>query len=279
MRRANAMTVATFESAWTYNRRGMAAHLGGRLAEAVAAYSLAIACDTSFADAYANRAAARGQLGDMPGAFADFAAALRLAPDSPDALNNRGTLRRRLGDTSAAMRDFDRAIELNPEHADARANRAVLHHLAWNHAAAVEDLTHALAAPPGTYGIEPRRHLLTVFRGDAFYHLDRTAEAMADYRWAFAARPDAFASLVCRTIAATVRDHGAEKILADCDRHLVRDPNDVLSMARRTVVLLNLARTAEADAERERCYRAGDLADAELFEALLDRARRTPDAV
>ncbi len=257
-----------------HNRRGMAAHRAGRPADAAAAYTAALAADPDFADALANRAAARGQLGDTAGAFADFAAALRLQPAAPDALNNRGTLRRDLGDLSGALADFDRAIELDPGHADARANRAVAHHLRWDHAAAVVDLTCALDAPAGRSGVDARRHLLTVFRGDAYYHLGQTAAAMTDYRAAFADRPAAFARLVCRTVAATVRDHGADAMLADCDRHLTRDPGDYLTVARRAVICLGLGRAAEAAAARAAVYDAGDPRDADLFEALLATAGR-----
>ncbi|MGL4420930.1 MAG: tetratricopeptide repeat protein, partial [Gemmataceae bacterium] len=221
-----------------------------------------------------NRATARSALHDNVGAFADFAAAIQLRPDFADALNNRGTLRRELGDLSAALADFDRAIAIAPDHADARANRAVVHHLRWNHAAVVEDLTIALAAPPGRYGVDARRHLLTVFRGDAFYHIGRIAEAMADYRAVFAARPALFTQLVCRTIDTTVRDHGAEAMLADCARHLDRNAGDYLSHARRMMILLGLARDEEATADYATCYALGDPADAPLFEALLVRARK-----
>ena len=254
-----------------FNRRGVAFHLAGRPADAAAEYTAALAADPAFAEALANRAAARGQLGDSAGAFADYAAALRLRPGCADALNNRGTFRRDLGDLAAARADFDRALELDPGHADARANRAVVHHLRRDYAAAAEDLTRALAAPAGRSGVEARRHLLTVFRGDAFYHLGRTADALADYRAAFADDPDAFARLVCRTVATTVRDYGADAMLADCDRHLTRDPGDALSRARRAVIVLGLGRDYEA--ERTACYALGDPGDAAMFEALLTRAR------
>lgn len=258
------------------NRLGMAAHRAGDVADAEAAYTIALARDPHFAEAYANRAAARGQRGDTAGAFADYSVALRLRPDFPDALNNRGTLRRELSDVTAALADFDRALELDPDHADARANRAVAYHLTRNYAGVAEDLTRALAAPPGRSGVDARRHLLTVFRGDAFYHLGRTADSMADYRAAFADRPAAFARLVCRTLATIVHDFGADAILADCDRHLADNPNDFLSLGRRAVILLGLGRREEAEAERAACYAAGDPADAPLFESLLDFARRNP---
>jgi predicted O-linked N-acetylglucosamine transferase (SPINDLY family) len=256
-----------------YNRHGLDAHRAGRPADAAAAYTAALSADPDAADAYANRAAARAQLGDTKGAFDDFAAALRLRPDSPETLNNRGVLRRDLGDLAAARADFDKALELAPDYADALANRAVVHHLRWDHAAAAADLTRALAAPAGRSGVDARRHLLTVFRADAFYHLGRTADALADYRSAFADRPAAFARLVCRTIAATVRDHGAAAMLADCDRHLARDPGDFLSLARRTIIQLGLGQTTEAEAARAAAYAAGDPGrDAGMFETMLAHA-------
>lgn len=254
-------------------RRGVAAHQAGRLEAAVSDYTSALALDQTNAAALANRAAARAALGDTAAAFADYREALRLDPAAADTWNNRGVLRRELGDLSAARADFDNALERNPDHADARANRAILHHLQWNHAAAADDLTLALAAPPGKYGVTARRQLLTVFRGDAFYHLGRTTDAMADYRTAFADRPHAFARLVCRTVSATVRDHGAAAMLADCDRHLARDPGDYLSHARRAVILVGIGEDPSAD--RAACYRLGDAADAELFEAILACARRS----
>ncbi len=254
-----------------HNRRGVECHLAGRPADAAAAYTAALVADPCHAEALANRAAALAQLGDAAAAFADYAAALRLRPDSPDALNNRGVLRRGLGDLSGALADFTRALALDPGHADARANRAVVFHLRWDHAAA-DDLTRALAAPVGRSGVDARRHLLTVFRGDAYYHLGRTADALADYRAAFAARPAEFARLIRRTIARTVREHGADAMLADCARHLGRDPRDVLTLARRAAIHLGLGRAAEAEADRVACYALGDPRDEAMLLALLARA-------
>lgn len=261
------------DTAADHNRRGMACHRAGRPADAVDAYTAALGVDPGFAAALANRAAARAQLGETAEAFADYSAALRLQPDSPDALNNRGVLRRGLGDLSGALADFARVLDLDPDHADARANRAVVFHLRWDHAAAADDLTRALAAPAGRFGVAARRHLLTVFRGDAYYHLGRTADALADYRAAFAARPADFTRLICRTVVRTVRDHGADAMLADCDRHLARNPKDFLTHTRLGVIFLSEGRAAEAEAARAACYLLGDPRDEAMGLAILARAR------
>lgn len=257
-------------------RDGLAFHQSGRLPEAVAAYTRVLEADPRSAEAHANRAAARYQLRDAPGAFADYAEALRLRPDYPEALNNRGVLRQATGDVSGAMQDFERALELDAGYGEALVHRGVLLNQRWEHSRAVVDFTRALELAPRNPSLLARRVLLTIVRGDAFYHLGRTAEAMADYRGAFAARPAYFAGFLCRTLAHSLARNGVDAMFADCDRHLSGRPDDFMTLARRAVMTILLGRTADADTRQ--CYATGDPADAAMFEALMARARSRVDA-
>jgi Zn-dependent membrane protease YugP/tetratricopeptide (TPR) repeat protein len=86
----------------------------GRLAEAVAAYTRALALNPRLPQAYANRGAAFAGSGQLDEALADLDASVRLDPTSAAAHACRGGVRFRRGEYDAALADYDRARQLAP---------------------------------------------------------------------------------------------------------------------------------------------------------------------
>lgn len=120
----------------------------GRLEEAVADYSQAIAQDPNYAPYHFDRGSVLHRLGRDAEAIAEFEEAIRLSPPLPEAYYNRGDIRAELGDVEGALADFGYALELNPAFLNAYVNRAgILADLGENEAAA-RDVRAGLALEP-----------------------------------------------------------------------------------------------------------------------------------
>jgi tetratricopeptide (TPR) repeat protein len=106
------------------------ANCGGRNYDAaIADYTRALEINPKNAEAYANRALAKLEKGDIAGVLADDARALEIDPNSPDVHAGRALARQIHGDFSDALADYDKAIELNPDNsAGARLHRQTLLH-------------------------------------------------------------------------------------------------------------------------------------------------------
>ncbi len=131
-----------------YHSRGYAYWQRGRLAEALADQSKAIALNPRFVKAYSARGIALAGMGRYPEAIKDHTVAIRLKPDSADAYNSRGSALGNLGDADAAIRDFDKAISLDPYFDEAYFNRATAWESKGDRAAALRDLDKAIALWP-----------------------------------------------------------------------------------------------------------------------------------
>jgi tetratricopeptide (TPR) repeat protein len=148
------------DSAFIYDRRGIAYGRTERYDEAIADFSQAIAIDDSFAGAhnnrglsyykkywfdeaiadydraielspdiavfYANRGLAHSCKEDFHVAIADYSKAIELDPNLPETHNNRGEAYEKLGECEKAIADFDRELEINPNDVVAYANRVSL---------------------------------------------------------------------------------------------------------------------------------------------------------
>jgi hypothetical protein len=82
---------------------------------AIADYTQALQVNARNAEAYANRAIARLENGDVAGAMADDSRALELSPNNPDIYACRALARQIHGDFSGALVDYDGVIELSPD--------------------------------------------------------------------------------------------------------------------------------------------------------------------
>lgn len=94
-----------------------------RTGAAIRAFTLAIEADAALPQAWAARAEAAFQAGDLETALADLDRSLELAED-PAVLFNRGVLREARGEWKHAEADFGRAHELSPDDSDARDHLA-----------------------------------------------------------------------------------------------------------------------------------------------------------
>lgn len=109
------------------NAAGIRMTDAGRFAEAIAAFSEALALAPGMAGVYFNRAEARRQTGDAEGARRDLLEALKLAPDEPDFSHALGLLSYEEDDFPAATELYLKAIGLRPDFAQAWNDLGVVH--------------------------------------------------------------------------------------------------------------------------------------------------------
>ena len=81
---------------------------------ALADFDAALRLDPRFTDAWSNRAALRGELGDLAAPRTIAAASRKLAPASAVVPARRGALLHRQKKLAAALVEYDRALTLNP---------------------------------------------------------------------------------------------------------------------------------------------------------------------
>jgi tetratricopeptide (TPR) repeat protein len=110
-----------------FYERGVGYYKEMKYKDAKAAFSRAIALDSSLYQAYFARALVELHDGETDAAIADYAAVLRLEPDLTDALYNRGLIYDSLGDTARALADFDAVVKLKPGDPDAYLRRAAIY--------------------------------------------------------------------------------------------------------------------------------------------------------
>jgi tetratricopeptide (TPR) repeat protein len=217
----------------------------GDFAGAVAHFDRAVALAPDFAPGYRNRAAVRGAAADHAGALADCDTAVRLDPGSAAGFNVRATVRLALGDLAGARADCEEALRLDPAYAAAFSNRAAVRNAAGDFAGALADGTAALR-------IEPRLCAAHVARANARYHLLDSGSAR-DYAIAFAIDPDLAAAAVINILAGQAWGNAAAA-LADCERHLRRNPDDGPNYGRRGLIHMLRGEDPGRDrAELERC--------------------------
>jgi tetratricopeptide (TPR) repeat protein len=115
---------------------------------AIADFTRAIELDPRDAEAWMNRGAARGRLGQLDEAIADMDRAIALRPDFALAYQNRGVSRGMKGDHAGAIDDYTRAIELMPRLAQAWGARGIERGAGDDHEGAIADLTRAIEIAP-----------------------------------------------------------------------------------------------------------------------------------
>lgn len=103
------------EQARTAHARGAALAREGQWAEAVAAFTEALALAPDLADARVQLGYARLELGDAAGALREFETALARSSASPATRVGLGIARLRLGRTDEGIRLLEEAVMLNPE--------------------------------------------------------------------------------------------------------------------------------------------------------------------
>ncbi len=119
-----------------------------RYAEALAHFDRALAGESGFSFAFADRARTRAALEDWAGAAADLEQALRLDPQDPWSWLDRGKLRLRARRLQEAEADFSRCLALDPDNFLARVLRAGLLEEQGRAAEAIADYEAALRLRP-----------------------------------------------------------------------------------------------------------------------------------
>jgi tetratricopeptide (TPR) repeat protein len=123
--------------------KGYAAHLKGRLDEAIALYGTAIQADPGHVRAYNNRGLAYQAKRDVNRAIADFSEAIRLSPTLNASFLNRGSAYAGKGDLDRAIADYTEAIRLEPKLSRAYAMRAAAYAAAGDKDKASADMLEA----------------------------------------------------------------------------------------------------------------------------------------
>jgi tetratricopeptide (TPR) repeat protein len=93
---------------------------------AIAGFTKAINCDSTYSDAYYNRALAKRANEEYAESLSDFDKAILYNPEKYDAYSNRGNIKLILKDSAGAMKDYDQSIKINPEYAFAYYNRGII---------------------------------------------------------------------------------------------------------------------------------------------------------
>lgn len=130
--------------------------------------------DPSNAVAWAERAAARSELGQWDQAMKDYSRAIELDPRSFRGYAGRGGLRMMVDRDAEALQDFDRAVELDPKEPRVRVDRGWARVKTGRFREAIEDLTTSIE-------LEPRFIGSWIDRGVAWMLLDEPAKALPEF--------------------------------------------------------------------------------------------------
>lgn len=168
-------TKTDFPSAETETEAGLTFARGGRIEEAVAAFTRAIELDSSRWEAYRFRGIAHARLAQHQAAVRDFDVALLHNPECAGCLYERGTVKMLSGETGEAVADFSKCVALDPEHAAAYSSRAGVRVRKGLYHEALEDIRAALLLTPQSPDYLHNRAVILAALG-------RYAEAIADYK-------------------------------------------------------------------------------------------------
>lgn len=130
--------------AMAYFQRGDALRLKGDYDNAAADFQDALRLDPRHVSAYINLGRTYRLLGEYEKAIDSFSRAVEVDPNEADAYNNRGNVYSELGDYDQAVTDYSRAIELDPQLAPAYMNRALAHAKRGQNDAVIHDCNQAL---------------------------------------------------------------------------------------------------------------------------------------
>ena len=156
----------------------------GRDAAAVDAFSRAIALRPDMDEAYAARALAYENLGDLASAAADLDVVIPRAAEPATFLEKRGQWRLALGRPADALADFEAAMSTGHEPVDVMTGRGIALRDIGDHAASLEALTAAVERYPEAVVARTHRAIALFAAGEgaaARADLDRIIEHSADH--------------------------------------------------------------------------------------------------
>jgi tetratricopeptide (TPR) repeat protein len=155
----------------------------GRLDEAKASYTQAIALKPDYAEAYCNLGITLQELGRLDEAKASFNQAIALKPDFAEAHYNLGNTLKELGRLDDAEASFNQAIALKPDYAEAHSNLG-------NTLKELGRLDEAEASYTQAIALKPDYDEAHSNLGSTLQELGRLEEALASYNQAIALKPD-----------------------------------------------------------------------------------------
>lgn len=138
------------ETDYIYHHRGRIMYLKGKVKEAIADYTQAIALKAEYPMALHNRALAYATLYDYDKAIVDYTEAIKHQPRYAKAYYNRGFAYQKKGDGPAALADYNKSIEQNPNSAATYLRRGQLYLQAGESDAAKADFSKAMQLQPNS---------------------------------------------------------------------------------------------------------------------------------
>ncbi len=226
----------------------------GSLAEALAAYDIAIKNDPRMLDAYNNRANIKLEMGDGVGALADLTKIIELSQGHPLSYYNRGNLYKDLERHNEAIADYSKAIDIlngltdkydKRAHAMSYNNRGNILAAKGDHKAALSDYERSLQIIPNSF------EALTG-RGAAKQNLGEYAAAVADYTRALEAAPEN--ALIIYNRATANEQINKVAAVADYTAVIASEPENAEAIARRGVMLIDLKRKTEAASDLRKAF-------------------------
>ena len=149
---------------------------------AIDGFTKTIKIDSTYSDAYYNRALAERIINKYEDAYADFNKAILFKPKRFDAYADRGNMKLLINDTIGAMSDYNYSIELNSEYAPAYYNRG-------NLALKNKNYTEALTDFSKTIKLNSNYKDAYNNRGIVKYYLKDFAGSIQDYNKAIELNP------------------------------------------------------------------------------------------
>jgi tetratricopeptide (TPR) repeat protein len=197
----------TLETAVSRNNAGIGLLQRGELAEALKAFSSALALNPKLQAAYFNRGCCHLRLGQFGQAMADVEESLRLNPNFVDALAMRGQIWTQRAQYDLAIADLQRALEMAPRNSLALTCRGNLFLAQGDYDKALADFEQAIGYAPADGPAHFGRATVALARGN----IDA---ALADCSQALAFGADAGSAYSMRgTIWLQKRDH--DRAIAD----------------------------------------------------------------
>ena len=211
-----------------YFWRGIAKYHLDDLLGAERDFTLTLAKNPVYTNAYQFRALTRSRLGNYDDAMKDFDEAIELRPDYPAPYYSRGVTNILTGRYREAVDDFNMYMRFNQRDADAYANRGTAYLHLQDTVAAYEDFGRAIR----TNREYPRGYLE---RGSLYMEQGRYDEALADFDTAVRCDTSYIPAYFSRAMA-YYRKHNLQAALADFDRVLELDPTSSVTYFNRALV-------------------------------------------
>ncbi len=220
--------------------RGRVRQAAGDLVGARADFDRAVAGSSGSvrASTLLKRAALRHANADAAGAREDLDAVLELRPEDAGAFLYRGNLRKEAGDLAGALTDLDRALELAPPD-----RRAYAHYCRGGVRLQLRNFGTAVADFDAAVALEPDNAVFYTGRANARFHrCDR--RCVIDYTLGLKLNPEKAGAEIVRIVVEHAHINPAE-VLENCDRHLDKNPHDLIAHIRRGLTLRILGARAK----------------------------------